>query len=231
MKVRSVRGGPVVRKIFIAGIGVVTVLAIAACGSSKTGGAAGLQTVSASPSDTTTSTPTPTPTVTVTTTPTPTGTATPAVAKPCANASLTVAASGDDDGAAGTIVQRFLVTNTSSKPCMMKGHPGISPFGLMSQGTTKVEANLDIKVDPIPADFGDLGGAGTLQTLPPGGTTVFFLKWSQVPVNDTKCPSADGFEFQPPQGAGDNYKTVDYKFTPCGTAMQVSNVLPASVGS
>jgi hypothetical protein len=212
----------VVRKIFVASIGVATVLAVASCGSSaKAAGASGLQNVSASAS----STPIPAPTVTVT------ATATPAAAKPCANASLTVAASGDNDGAAGTIVQRFLITNTSSTSCTMEGHPTISPFGLMTQGTTKAEANLDIKVDPIPADFGDLGGPGVLRTVAHGGTAVFFLKWSQVPVNDVKCPGADGFEFQPPQGATGNYKSVDYKFTPCGTAMQVSNVLPASVGS
>ncbi len=219
-----------VRKIFIASIAVATVLAVASCSSSTSGGgASGLQNVSASPIYTATSTPTPEATVTVPPTPTPTATA--AAAKPCANANLKVAASGPDDGAAGTIVQRFLITNTSSKACTLKGRPGISPFGLMTQGTTKVEANLDIKVGPIPADFGDLGGAGTLQPVAPSGTAVFFLKWSQVPVNDAKCPNADGFEFQPPQGASDNYKTVTYKFTPCGTAMQVSNVLPVSVGS
>jgi hypothetical protein len=216
----------VVRKILVAGIGLTAALALASCGSSgKAGGSSGIQSVSPSANASATTATTATPTATMT------ATSAPADTKPCSNADLKVTASGDNDGAAGTIVQRFLITNTSSKPCTMKGRPSISPFGLMKQGTTKVQGNIDIKVDPIPANFGDLGGAAALRTVAPGGTTVFFLKWSQVPVDNNTCPVADGFEFQPPQGAGDNYLPITYKFTPCGPSMQVSNVLPSSTGS
>jgi hypothetical protein len=149
-------GETMIRKILVAGIGVATALALASCGSSSPApGAAGLQNVSASPDISESPSAAPNPTVTVTATPTATNA--PAGAKPCSSADLKVAASGEDDGAAGTIVQRFLITNTSAVPCTMKGHPAITPFGLMKQGNSQAEANIDIKVGPIPSNFGDLG--------------------------------------------------------------------------
>jgi hypothetical protein len=106
--------------------------------------------------------------------------------------------------------------------------PTISPYSLQSQGGSQVEANLDVTVGHIPSTFGDLGQVGGLQTLHPGDTAYFFLKWSQVPVNDQPCPNADGFDFRPPQDPTGN-KLVDYGFTPCGDEAQVSQVLPTSV--
>jgi hypothetical protein len=136
-------------------------------------------------------------------------------------------------GAAGTIVQRFKVTNTGSVACTMDKAPFLSPYGLMTQGGSKVEANLTIAVDPIPSNFGALGAAGGVQTVPPGDYAVFFLKWSQVPVGNTNtCQNADGFDFRSAGDADTNDQAlVAYKFAPCGTDVQVSQMFDKSVGS
>jgi hypothetical protein len=155
----------------------------------------------------------------------------PALLRGCTDAHVRVTLS-TADGAAGTQVQRFILTNTGMVACTMRGHPFLSLYGPVKQGGTTVEANLDTAVGHIPATFGDLGAASTTLTLAPGRTTVFFLKWSSVPVGDKPCDKVDGFDFRPPQDAntGDN-KLVTFRFQPCGGQVQVSAVLPATVGN
>ncbi len=169
---------------------------------------------------------TPAPAVTVTVT------AKPAAVKPCKVAGLSIKV-GQNSGAAGTLVQLFTVKNKSSVACTMNKYPGIDPFGLLSQGGSKVQANLDWKVDPIPSDLQQIGAVGGLQTLAPGGSAIFFLKWSQVPVGDGKCGDATGFEFQAPQytGTAGNYLEVDFKYTACGEQLYVSQMMNPSVGN
>jgi hypothetical protein len=228
----------VVNRYAVAGAAAAAVLALAGCGSGATGGgafgpASGAPAPSASPSAPASSAPTvapavtATPTATVTVTPKPTTTTAGGTAGPCTDAQVSVVSS-DSQGAAGTLVARFTVTNTSGVTCTMDQWPFISPYGLSTQGSSKVEANLPVTVGHIPSTFGDLGQAGGLQTLHPGGRAYFFLTWSQVPVNDQECPTADGFDFRPPQDSTGN-KLVDYTFTPCGGEVRVSQILPTSV--
>ncbi|MFC6599769.1 DUF4232 domain-containing protein [Kitasatospora paranensis] len=140
----------------------------------------------------------------------------------CVNPMLSVTRS-TSDGAAGTMVQRFVLKNTGSVTCSMHGRPTVVPYG---SGLPVVA------VGAIPAGFGDLGGSGGTVVLAPGGTAAFFLKWSDVPVNDNPCPSAAGFAFRAPlDPLADGDKTVAFAFQPCGAAAQVSEVLPASVTS
>ena len=163
-------------------------------------------------------------------TPTSTPTTTPVSATPCTVKQVKVSVVDPDDGAAGTIVQRFVLTNASTQKCWMNKTPFVAPYGPLKQGSTTVEATLEVPVGPIPSNFGQLGAAGGKQTLSPGGKAVFFLKWSQVPTgNETSCPQADGFDFRPPNDPStDNQALVPYAFTPCD--LQVSQVLPSSVG-
>jgi hypothetical protein len=138
---------------------------------------------------------------------------------------------GQDSGAAGTLVQEMDPHNTSPVTCTIEGHPFISPYGLVKQGSSMVEATLDVTVDSIPSTFGQLGVAATTQTLTHGDYAIFFLKWSQVPVGSKPyaTPTADGYDFRAPA-----YSTIQhlitFAFTVCGGEMQVSNVMSKSFG-
>lgn len=139
----------------------------------------------------------------------------------CVNPMLTVTRS-TTDGAAGTLVQRFVLTNVSSAPCSMHGLPTLTPYGAMSGPVPAVH--------PIPSGFGDLGQNGGTVVLAPGKTAVFFLKWSDVPTSESPCPKAAGFDFRAPlDPLADGDKKVPFAFQPCGTSIEVSQVLPATV--
>ena len=215
-----------IRTLIAVGVAGVALTALAACASSTTG-TSGLSSAS-TPASTAPSTPSP-PSPTPTTAP---PSSAPAAAAACKTGDVSVTVSSGQ-GAAGTQVQRFIVTNTSSSPCTMSKYPFVSPYGLQTQGSSKAEATLDdIKVGHIASDFGDLGGDGGVRTLAPNGTTVFFLKWSDVPVGNNPCDNADGFDFRPPQDqSSDDNKLVSYKFTTCGGALEVSQMLSPSIGS
>ncbi|MEV8097203.1 DUF4232 domain-containing protein [Kitasatospora sp. NPDC085879] len=142
----------------------------------------------------------------------------------CVNPMLSVAVSSSD-GAAGTMVQRFVLTNVSAAPCSLTGRPTVVPYAPAGSPA------LSVAVGAIPAGFGGLGGSGGTLVLAPGGTAAFFLKWSNVPTGDAPCPKAAGFAFRAPlDPLADADKKVPFAFQPCG-ALQVSQVLPASVTS
>jgi hypothetical protein len=218
------------KQIFAVSCAAVAVFGLAGCKSSaQVTGSAGVTQINPAPSTPITTAPAskPAPAVTVTVT----ATAKPVSVKPCKVADLSIKVGGNS-GAAGTLVQLFTVKNKSSVTCTMNKYPGISPFGLQSQGSSKVQANFDWKVDPIPSGDQQIGAVGGLQTLAPGGTAIFFLKWSQVPVGDGKCGDASGFEFQAPQylGTAGDYLEVDFNYTACGEELQVSQVMSPSAG-
>lgn len=143
----------------------------------------------------------------------------------CVNPMLSVTAS-TSDGAAGTMVQRFVLTNVSSAPCSLTGRPTLAPYAPPGAPA------LSVAVGAIPAGFGGLGGSGGTLVLAPGGTAAFFLKWSNVPTGDAPCPKAAGFAFRAPlDPLADADKKVPFAFQPCGGSVQVSQVLPASVTS
>lgn len=223
-----------IKKVIVLGVALATATLAAGCKSSSGNGAAPgamigpAASASPSPASAATTAP-PAPKATVTVTATATTTVAPGLPKPCTGPQVVVTL-GTGDGAAGTLVQRFIVKNKSGVTCTMDKYPFISPYGLVKQGSTKVEANLvDVTVEPIPSTFGVLGAAGGVQTLHPGDTAVFFLKWSQVPVDDNPCVQADGFDFKPPSNGIDDNELVAFKFTPCGNDLQVSQVMSPSV--
>src|SRR5262249_56054781 len=100
-------------------------------------------------------------------------------------------------GAAGTIVQRFVMTNTGPQACTMDRYPFVSPYGPTNQGGTNVEATVNVPVGTIPPTFGQFGSAGGEQTIAPSGEAVFFMKWSQVPTGGAASwPQAYGVGFR-----------------------------------
>jgi uncharacterized protein DUF4232 len=211
-------------------------MALAACGlnshdNTPNTGLGKVVTVTATPSSATTP---PSPSAHTTPKPvlTPPTTHVTLVVQPC-KATQTKVTADSQQGAAGTIVQRFKVANTGSVTCTMDKNPFLSPYGLMIQGGSKVEANLNIAVAAIPSNFGALGAVGGVQTVQPGDYAVFFLKWSQVPVGNTNtCQNADGFDFRPAGDPDTNDQVlVAFKFAPCGTDVQVSQMFDKSVGS
>ena len=133
------------------------------------------------------------------------------------------------EGAAGTIVQRFVMTNTGTQACTMDRYPFVSPYGPTNQGGTMVEATLNVPVGTIPPTFGQFGNAGGEQTIAPSGEAVFFMMWSQVPAGGAaSCPQADGFDFRPPNDPqASEQELITYGFTPC--EIEVSQVFASSV--
>jgi len=137
------------------------------------------------------------------------------------------------NGGAGTQVQRFIVTNTSSAKCEVQSYPFVSLFGLEQQGNSQVEGNLPVSQQPISSSSGDIGGAGGPQDLSPGGMTVFFVMWNDVGSGATPCPTADGFDFRTPQAASTDQRLINFKFPApiCGSTINVSQMLSPSVTS
>jgi len=171
-------------------------------------------------------------TSTTTTAPPSATTTTAETAPPCTTSGVNVISS-TGQGAAGTLVQRFLVTNSGSAACSMNGEPFISPVGPLTQGGVSVTANLPITVSPIPAGFGDLGGAGGQVAVGAGQAAVFFLKWSDVVSSTAPCYTATGFDFRTPQAPSTDNKLVTFSFSGgiCGGTLNVSQIFPASVTS
>jgi hypothetical protein len=157
-------------------------------------------------------------------------TTTAAALQACATNGVSVASS-TMQGAAGTLVQRFVVTNSGAATCSMNGEPFISPYGLQPQGGGQVEADLPVTVSPIPAGFGDLGGAGGDIVVAPGGTAVFFLKWSDIVSSSAPCYQGDGFDFRTPQSTGGVLVTFSFSGGICGGTLDVSRILSSSVTS
>jgi hypothetical protein len=165
---------------------------------------------------------------TTTTAPPPTTTTVAQAAPPCTTAGVSLTAS-TSQGAAGTLVQRFVVTNDGAVACSMSGEPFISPYGPQPQGGGQVEADLPVAVNPIPAGFGDLGGAGGQVVVAAGGTAVFFLKWSDVVSSSAPCYKADGFDFRTPQAADSKLVTFSFSGGICGGTLNVSQIFPPTV--
>ena len=169
-------------------------------------------------------------TTSTTTTTAPPPTTTTAALQACTTGGVSVASS-TMQGAAGTLVQRFVVTNSGAAACSMNGEPFISPYGPQPQGGGEVEADLPVTVDPIPAGFGDLGGPGGQIVVAPGGTAVFFFKWSDVVSGSVPCYQGDGFDFRTPQSADSVLVKFSFPGPICGGTLDVSQVLPSTVTS
>jgi Protein of unknown function (DUF4232) len=135
-------------------------------------------------------------------------------------------------GAAGTQVQRFVLTNKGTSSCSLQSYPFIAPLGTVEQDGSSVEGSVPVKVEPIPSDFGDIGGVGGLVVLGVDGKAAFFLKWTDVQSGSSTCYKVTGFDFGAPQSgtAGAELVTVDLGNV-CGGVLEESQVFPPSVTS
>lgn len=214
-------------KKYVLSVAVAGALALAGCASATTPATSDLSKSSPSVAASTIGAESPAPAVSAATMGVPAPTAANPI-KGCTTGQVNVIV-GQGSGAAGTLVQEMDVHNTSAVTCTLKGRPFISPYGKVKQGGTTVEATLNLSVNPIPANFGNLGAAATSQTLTPGDYAVFFLKWSQVPVGSKPCVNADGYDFRTPADSTIQH-LITFAFTACGGEIQVSTVMPKSSG-
>ncbi len=138
---------------------------------------------------------------------------------------LSVSAQSSSTLVEGYLVQTFVVENTAASACEMISYPGVYPFGLQSQGSVQVEADLaGLSQVPFASDGSNsLGNPASVQVLRPGQGAVFFLGVEPSPAR-AACTRADGFSFKSPRGNG--YLNVDYRFTLCGSQYHVSTLQP-----
>jgi hypothetical protein len=129
-------------------------------------------------------------------------------------------------------VQRFVVTNEGTSSCSVQGYPYVSPLGSVEQDGGTVEGSVPVKVEPIPSDFGDIGGAGGLVDLAVDAKAAFFLKWTDVQSGGGTCYKVIGFDFGAPQSgaAGADLFAVDLGNV-CGGVLEDSQLFPPSVTS
>jgi hypothetical protein len=182
----AARGALAVATVAVAG------LALAACSSGPTSGTGSTTTgrTTTTGRSTTTSTPSTTAPPTSSTTST---TGSPGLATCLATQLAMVPQNGN--GAAGTIYQTVVMTNSSSTTCTLYGYPGMQL--LDAQGG-------DIPTTVVRGGLGGGAPAGatqpaTLVTLAPGQAAAFAMQFEDVQVgNETSCPTSAKAEITPP---------------------------------
>jgi hypothetical protein len=106
----------------------------------------------------------------------------------------------------------------------------ISAYGPAGPTGNSGGTALSLAVEPIPANFGDIGGAGSVVPLAPGGSAAFFLEWTSVSQGPEPCYEVDGIEFGAPQALSSARKTVPAALgTVCGGVLYESVMFPPSV--
>lgn len=131
----------------------------------------------------------PAPQSTPTATPTPSPSA--ATVTACQATAIT-GAPGQTDGAAGTIGNVVVLTNTGTEPCTLDGYP-----------TLQVVANgHDLSTDQMNGDnwFADLSTTPKLVTITAGGQASVVLIYNDTGV--AQCPGATQLEIGLPGGGG-----------------------------
>jgi hypothetical protein len=119
-------------------------------------------------------------------------------------------ASGQGQGAAGTITGTIVVTNVGSAPCTVNGYPTMAlTSGSGAPLTVTIVDGLTVSISP-PANAGP-----SSVTIPANGTAQFAYQYSDVPTGaETSCPSSEAASVTLPNGAG---TSAGFAFTasPC----------------
>jgi hypothetical protein len=148
------------------------------------------------------------PATTPTPTPAATAAASPAGPPTCASANLK-ATLGVSQGAAGTIYQVIVLTNTSAAACTLFGYPGVS--FVTSAGGSIIGAPADR--NPIVPD--------ALVTMQPGSQAyalVGVVQVSALPTSACRPRQADWLQIYPPGDTGALF--VQYSSQVCGRAKE-----------
>src|ERR1039458_6619296 len=149
--------------------------------------AGGCESTSSTTPPSPTSSPAPQSTPTATPTPSPSA----ATVTACQATAIT-GAPGQTDGAAGTIGNVVVLTNTGTEPCTLDGYP-----------TLQVVANgHDLSTDQMNGDnwFADLSTTPKLVTITAGGQASVVLIYNDTGV--AQCPGATQLEIGLPGGGG-----------------------------
>jgi len=190
------------RRCLAAALCVAMTLVLGGCSLVKSAASTSTTTSTSTATTTTTSPPTTTTTTSSTTT------STTAVAT-CTMTSFTIK-TGQSSGAAGTIALAFVVTNTSTTACALRGYPTIV---LVPESGT---------VDPVITHIGSAKGIA----VAPAGEAGFALEYNDEAVNGgTTCPEISDVDVSLPHVAGASLR-VPAHFCPYGQPnLSVSAVL------
>jgi hypothetical protein len=128
---------------------------------------------------------------------------------------------GQGNGAAGTIEEPVIMTNTSGSACTLSGYPGMQLYDAAGAIPTNVVRGG--------VTFGTAAANGPVATvtLAPNGTAQFTLHYSDVPVdNESSCPTSTTAHITPPNDLAS--ATVPLAIAPCG--MGTVHVSPVYAG-
>jgi len=130
------------------------------------------------------------------------------------------AAMGPGSGAAGTIANDFVLTNTGTEPCTLDGYPTLQ---LVANGQN-LTTNQTNGVNRIAS----LSTTPALVTLAPGGQASIVLLYSDVPGGTAACPVASQLVIGLPGGGGTvtaSFSFPQYSNSPCYGDLDVYPVM------
>jgi hypothetical protein len=178
-------------------------LLFAACSSSPS--------PSASSTTTTTTTAAHHPSTSTTTTTTAAASSSSTTSSTAAVASCSIkGASGQGQGAAGTITGTVVLTNAGATPCTVNGYPTLALYsGSQAPLTVTIINGLTVSVSAQAN-----AGPATV-TIAPGSTAQFAYQYSDVPTGaQTSCPESEDASATLPNGGGSS-PTFPLTMSPC----------------
>ncbi len=106
----------------------------------------------------------------------------------CKSASLTASLDATGGGAAGSVYQKLILTNSGTEPCILKGYPGVSLVTGPTAGPIGAPADRDTSKAPVEL------------VLKPGDKGVAVLRYTQAGLYPgCKHAPAAGFRIYPPE--------------------------------
>jgi Protein of unknown function (DUF4232) len=182
-----------VKKAFLITTAAASLLLMAGCGQGTGGSGTTSGTTSGSPSSGPTGSVSPSPSAS----PAPSGPATspgtPSSAAPglCKSASLKPTIDSTGGGAAGSVYQKLILTNSGTQACILKGYPGVSLVASPTGGPLGAPADRDTAKPPVEL------------LLKPGESGSAVLRYTQAGLYpDCKRVPATGFRIYPPEDTG-----------------------------
>ena len=132
-------------------------------------------------------------------------------------------ATGQSNGAAGTIELSVTMKNGSGTGCSMNGYPGMQ---LLSSTGAALPTNV-VRGGGPSFPVAAANGAPTSFVLAPQSSAGFYLSYEDVPVGtETSCPTSSQAEITPPNAF--DHAVVALQIAPCGGGtVHVSPVYPA----
>jgi hypothetical protein len=174
-----------------------------------------------SASTTTTSTTSTTSTTAATPTSAPTSTTTTTVSLTTCRGSDFTGANVGSEGAAGTGYDIMTLTKVSTGSCVVDGYPIVSFFSAKGVVVTGLSVG-----DATNFPVGPAHGAPSAHTVTSGGKVDLQLRYSDLPVGTTACPSVAQVNVQLVAGDASVPVSFPYPISPCGGSLVVSPFYP-----